>query len=79
MSLEEKCTSLEKSENKMDANMKELELSLIEMTLAHEEVVSGKQNVEVKLRKFQKYVLGARGEGFSQAILQTTFFLQNCY
>jgi len=42
MSLEEKCTSLEKSENKMDANMKELELSLIEMTLAHEEVVSGK-------------------------------------
>jgi len=45
--------------------MKDLKKFFTDMTLAHEELNANKMKVEVKLLKFQQYIINVHEEGFN--------------
>jgi len=64
---------VKKTNEKLSGNIRELEQSLFEATLAHDEVVSEKALMGIELNKLKDYVIDLHKETFGQAVRQAVF------
>jgi len=58
---------------RLSTDVRELEQSLSEATLAHDETVSEKAQLEIELNDLKDYVLDLHKEAFNQAVRQAVF------
>jgi len=64
---------VKKTNEKLLEDVRELEQSLSEATLAHDEAVSEKAQVGIELNDLKDYVIDLHKEAFGQAVRQTIF------
>ena len=64
---------VKKNNEKLLVDVRELEQSLSEATLAHDEAVFEKAQVEIELTELKDYVLDLHKESFGQAVRQAVF------
>jgi len=64
---------VKKNNEKLLVDVRELEQSLFEATLAHDEAVSEKAQMEIELNELKDYVLDLHKESFGQAVRQVIF------
>jgi len=64
---------VKKNNEKLLVDVRELEQSLSEATLAHDEAMSKKAQAEIELNELKDYVLDLHKESFGQAVRQAVF------
>jgi len=64
---------IKKTNEKLSADVRELEQSLSEATLAHYDAVSEKAQVEIELNELKDYIIDLHKESFSQVVRQEVF------
>jgi len=64
---------MKKANEKLSADVHELEQSLSEATLTHDDAVSDKAQVEIELNELKDYIIDLHKESFSQAVRQAVF------
>jgi len=64
---------LKKQNDKLLTDVRELEQSLSESTLAHEEILAEKAQLGIEMNELKDYILDLHKESFDQAVRQTVF------
>ena len=64
---------VKKTNEKLSVNLRKLEQSLSEATLAHDEAMSEKAQMRIEINELKDYVLDLHKESFGQAVYQAVF------